>query len=195
MNPETRALAYVVPFIALLLATLFAFGGLVTLVLGLPSGLSELLWLQPVGILILLTGFAQMAWLLRYRGIRSVLLSTFVTFRKLVKRIPLDEVLERKEPLVIEGPYKYVRHPLYLGVVVMVLGWAVFSDSTFVLVSTVVLFLWFRLLLGPFEEKELKAIFGPDYEQYSRRVPSMVPFTKLGSRRRQESSTREPMSS
>jgi uncharacterized membrane protein len=99
--------------------------------------------------------------------------------RALAKREPLEERSERREPLVVAGPHKYVRHPLYFGVVVMVLGWAVVSDRTFVLLSTGILFAWFRLVIAPYEEKELKAIFGHEYAQYSESVPSMIPFTRV----------------
>ena len=129
-------------------------------------------------------GFAQMAWLFRYRGFRNVLVSTFVTLRKLVKRSPLEERSARREPLVVAGPHRYVRHPLYFGVVVMVLGWAIVSDHTFVLLSTGILFAWFRLVIAPYEEMELKAIFGNEYVQYSESVPSMIPFTRVGTTQR-----------
>ncbi len=184
MDKEAKALAYVVPIIALLVIALFAVGDLITLVLGLPTGLGEPLWLQFIGVIVLVLGFAQAGWLFRYRRFRNVLISTFVTFKKMARGTPLEERLERSEPLVVGGPHRYVRHPLYFGVVVMVLGWAIASNRTFVLVSTVILFGWFRLVVAPFEEKELKAIFGSDYGQYSERVPSMIPFTKPRRKRR-----------
>jgi hypothetical protein len=152
--------------------------------LGLPPVLGEPLWLRFIGVPVVIVGLAQMAWLFRYRGFRNVLVSTFVTFKKLAKRSPLEERSERREPLVVAGPHRYVRHPLYLGVVVMVLGWAVVSDRTFVLLSTGILFAWFRLVIAPFEEMELRAIFGREHEQYSKSVPSMVPFTRVRTRQR-----------
>lgn len=184
MDPETKALAYVIPAITLVIVVLFAVGYLITSLLGLPPGLGEPLWLRLIGAPIVIMGFAQMAWLFRYRGFRNVLVSTFVTFKKLAKRSPLEERSERREPLVVAGPHRYVRHPLYFGVVVMVLGWAVASNLTFVLLSTGILFAWFRLVIAPYEEIELKAIFGLEYVQYSKSVPSMIPFTKLRARQR-----------
>jgi len=184
MDPETRALAFVIPAITLVVVALFAVGHLVTSLLGLPPILGEPLWLRFVGVPVVIVGLAQMAWLFRYRGFSDVLLSTFVTFKKLARRSPLEERSERSEPLVVAGPHRYVRHPLYLGVVVIVLGWAVVSDRTFVLLSAGFLFLWFRLVIAPYEERELKAIFGDEYVRYSRSVPSMIPFTKVRTRQR-----------
>ena len=68
----------------------------------------------------------------------------------------------------------------------MVLGWAVVSDRTFVLFSTGILFAWFRLVIAPYEEMELKAIFGREYVQYSESVPSMISFTKARTRQRKK---------
>lgn len=179
MDPETKALVYVIPTIALVMVVLFAAGYLITSLLGLPSLVGEPLWVRLIGAPIVVAGLAQMGWLFRYREFRNVLVSTFVTFKKMAGRAPLNERLERREPLVIAGPYRYVRHPLYFGVVVMVLGWAIISNYTFVFVSAVLVFAWFRLVIAPYEERELKAIFGHDFEVYSKSVPSMVPFTKF----------------
>jgi protein-S-isoprenylcysteine O-methyltransferase Ste14 len=38
--------------------------------------------------------------------------------------------------------------------------------------------LWFNFVVASFEEKELKAIFGEQYEKYSKEVPKIIPFTK-----------------
>jgi len=96
----------------------------------------------------------------------------------MVRRTRLEEQSDRTEPLVITGPYKYVRHPLYFGVTILVLGWWLLLDYTFLLVSAIFLLLWFNFVLTPFEEKELKAIFGEEYEHYAKEVSRMIPFTK-----------------
>lgn len=90
----------------------------------------------------------------------------------------MEERADRTEPLVIEGPSKYVRHPLYFAVVILVLGWWLLLDVTFLLLSTVPLLLWFNFVVAPFEEEELRAIFGEQYERYTEEVPRMIPFTK-----------------
>jgi protein-S-isoprenylcysteine O-methyltransferase Ste14 len=72
----------------------------------------------------------MMAWTFRFRGATNLLVSTYATLKKMVKRTPLGEKSVRSEPLVVEGPYKYVRHPLYFGVVVMVSGWGLLTDDS-----------------------------------------------------------------
>jgi protein-S-isoprenylcysteine O-methyltransferase Ste14 len=78
---------------------------------------------------------------------------------------------------VVRGPYRYVRHPLYFDVVLLFLGWWLLLDYTFLLVAALFLLLWFSCVVTRFEERELKALFGDDYEEYARRVPRIIPFT------------------
>jgi protein-S-isoprenylcysteine O-methyltransferase Ste14 len=59
-----------------------------------------------------------------------------------------------------------------------VFGWGLYSAASYILVAALLLVLWFRLVLIPFEEKELLALFGGQYVKYSEEVPMLVPFTK-----------------
>jgi protein-S-isoprenylcysteine O-methyltransferase Ste14 len=172
-----RAAAVAVPLIILVISFLFGAAFLVTMLLGLPRSLNVPIAVRIVGSAILLAGLAVMGWLFRYRGPGNVIVSTYVTFTKILRRTPIAERSERTEPLVVSGPQKYVRHPLYAGIVVMVLGWAILSSATFIFVATMAVFLWFRFLLIPFEERELNALFGEEYERYCDATPMMVPFT------------------
>ncbi|MEM2747141.1 MAG: hypothetical protein QXK69_11615 [Candidatus Caldarchaeum sp.] len=47
-----------------------------------------------------------------YRRPKDVLVSTYITFSRVRSRVKL---LDRKKPLIIQGPYSYVRHPLRRG--------------------------------------------------------------------------------
>jgi protein-S-isoprenylcysteine O-methyltransferase Ste14 len=114
-----------------------------------------------------------------------MVVSTYITFSKLFRGSPLAETAGRVEPLVVEGPQKYVRNPLYFALIVVVFGWALAAESTYVLVWSAVLLLWFRLILIPFEERELRELFGSQYANYVEAVPMLIPFTKR--RRRQVS--------
>jgi protein-S-isoprenylcysteine O-methyltransferase Ste14 len=71
------------------------------------------------------------------------------------------------EPLVASGAYRFVRHPIYLGWVLLFWGP---SDMTvgrlvFAAVSTAYL-----VLAVPFEERSLRRRFGPSYDAYVRQV-------------------------
>jgi protein-S-isoprenylcysteine O-methyltransferase Ste14 len=173
-----RAVVVAGPAILLLLGGLFAVSYLVTTLLGLPSSLGIPAWVGALGAVLVVGGLAEAGWVFVYRAPASMIVSTYITFRKLFVGAPVDAPLGRTEPLVVVGPQRYLRHPLYSGVIVMTFGWALLGGSTFVLIGTLGLLLWCWLVLIPFEERELKALFGEQYERYMKDVPMLVPFTK-----------------
>jgi len=177
---KTRALLLVPLIVFVVMIVFFALGYLVTIVLGMPFSLGFELHIRLLGLLVLACVFIFFGWFFKYRKPVDVLISTYVTFSKMKRGAPLQNLSDRTEPLVIQGPYKYVRHPLYLGVVLLVLGWWLLLDYSFLLISVIILLLWFNFVVTNFEEKELRAIFGEQYEQYSKEVPKMIPFTKRG---------------
>ena len=76
------------------------------------------------------------------------------------------------EPLRIDGLHRYVRHPLYSGLFLVLWGTA---QDDFGLATAV----WgsLYLLIGSrFEERRLIALYGGAYEAYRRAVPAFVPW-------------------
>ena len=88
-------------------------------------------------------------------------------------RIVFGEV--RQEPGVIrEGVFSIVRHPIYLGAMLVYLGLLVFSFSitaTFIWIIIIV----FYCFLCRHEEKLLTTKFGEEYRTYVREVPMLLP--------------------
>ena len=79
----------------------------------------------------------------------------------------------RESALEVSGPYHLVRHPIYLGWLLIVFGapemtWTRFE---FALVSSAYLF-----AAVPFEEKSLVDVFGDAYREYQRRTSMFVPL-------------------
>jgi protein-S-isoprenylcysteine O-methyltransferase Ste14 len=173
-----KAVTVAAPAIVLILVALFAASLLVSNLIGLPLSLGLPLLVRVVGGTMVVAGLAVTSWVFRYRHPADMVVSTYVTFMKLFKRTPTAELSGRTEQLVVSGPQRYVRHPLYFGIIVIVLGWALVSAYTFVLVASIAALLWFRLVLIPFEERELRALFGDQYTKYADDVPMLVPFTK-----------------
>jgi protein-S-isoprenylcysteine O-methyltransferase Ste14 len=77
------------------------------------------------------------------------------------------------------GPYRYVRHPIYSGVLLFAAGLTLASGSV---LKAVALFLLVGVLSikARFEERLLAERF-PDYEAYVRRTPRLVPRPRRGS--------------
>ena len=77
--------------------------------------------------------------------------------------------------LVARGLYKYVRNPMYVSVLTILLGEAVFFMSTGVLIETTVFFCLAYLFVVFYEEPVLQRQFGESYERYSQTVGRWIP--------------------
>jgi len=166
------------PIIVIVVSVLFAISYLLSTLLGFPFSIGLPAVVRIVGGTIVLAGLLVMGWVFMHRSPSKVIVSTFITFTKLFGRAPVADRAGRSEPLVVDGPQKYVRNPLYFGVIAMVLGWGLLTGNSFVLVATIVLLLWFGVFLIPFEERELRALFGEEWRRYAERTPMLIPFTK-----------------
>jgi protein-S-isoprenylcysteine O-methyltransferase Ste14 len=83
--------------------------------------------------------------------------------------------LKEGHELIERGPYRYARHPIYSGLLVMVLGVVVFDGRLRgVIAFGLILFgLWFKSHL---EERLLTKHFPEAYPAYKRRVHALIPF-------------------
>ena len=79
--------------------------------------------------------------------------------------------------LVVEGPYRYVRNPLYDTDLCLILGAALLTRS-WALVLLAALYLAQLALQLPLEERELRERFGAPYRRYCELVPRFVPRRK-----------------
>jgi len=117
-------------------------------------------WLERVLVAIAALGLASTWWARVYLG---TLWSGRVT-RKADHRI------------IETGPYRYVRHPIYTGVLVAIWASALVRPGPLGLAGAALLTVSFVLKLR-LEERFLMQELGPaEYEGYRRRVPMLVPF-------------------
>lgn len=181
---ELRAGAWTVLVIVLLVTGMYVAAAVVAAALRLPGSMGLPVPVRLLGLAPILAGAAMLAWLFRYRRVGDILVSTHATLLKMLKRAPLPERIERTEPLVVAGPYRVVRHPMYSGIGMTVLGVGLVTDRPWALLGGLFLSLWFAFGIGPFEERELAALFGPAYEEYMRVTPRIVPIPWRAWRRR-----------
>ena len=76
--------------------------------------------------------------------------------------------------LVVHGPYRWVRHPMYTSVLVMTLAWMVEHPLPFRMVLWVGLVVTLWVKLG-YEEQLLLTRF-PSYERYRKGTKRLIPF-------------------
>ena len=77
--------------------------------------------------------------------------------------------------LVMRGLYRYSRNPMYVGVLTVILGWAVFYRSLAIAEYALVVALCFYSFVVFFEEPILRRRFGSEYDSYCAAVPRWLP--------------------
>jgi protein-S-isoprenylcysteine O-methyltransferase Ste14 len=83
-----------------------------------------------------------------------------------------------RDKLIQNGPYRYIRHPIYLGAIIEAISIPLVFNSFFTLIFSVLIYgplFVYRALL---EEKESVKKFGEDYAKYISAVPAFFPYKK-----------------
>lgn len=84
------------------------------------------------------------------------------------------KIYQAKGRLVTEGIYGHVRHPQYLGFVLVTLGWLIhWPTIVTALLWPILTISYYRLATE--EEKKLRSKFGVEYQKYAEKVPIFVP--------------------
>jgi protein-S-isoprenylcysteine O-methyltransferase Ste14 len=110
---------------------------------------------------------ARPTW--RYLAIGALVIAPGLLIRALA-----SGHVRKNEALATSGPYAYTRNPLYLGSLLMGVGFAVAARSWWVGIVLVVMFFAVYLPVIRDEEAFLREKF-PEFEEYARRVPRMFP--------------------
>jgi protein-S-isoprenylcysteine O-methyltransferase Ste14 len=82
--------------------------------------------------------------------------------------------ISKNSELTTSGPYAYTRNPLYLGSIVIALGFAVAALSGWIVLALVVLFVAIYIPVILAEEAFLGSRF-PEFDRYARQVPRLLP--------------------
>jgi steroid 5-alpha reductase family enzyme len=82
--------------------------------------------------------------------------------------------VKKNEELTTSGPYAYTRNPLYLGSLIMAVGFAIAARSLWVLAVMVAMFVSIYLPVIRGEESYLRSAF-PNFDEYAQNVPRLLP--------------------
>ena len=77
--------------------------------------------------------------------------------------------------LVIVGLYRFTRNPMYVGIVLLLVGWGLLAASPWLAGYTVILAIAFHLRVVLYEEPRLKKQFGNEWASYAAAVPRWLP--------------------
>ncbi len=119
-------------------------------------------WRLAIGGLLLALGAAIYFW-------------TLWDFASFGRGTPLP--VDAPKKLVVRGLYRYTRNPMYLGVILVILGLAaIYADSWLILYAAGV-FILTHIFVTQYEEPGLKEQFGQDYDVYRSSVGRWIPIT------------------
>ena len=77
--------------------------------------------------------------------------------------------------LAMSGPYAYVRHPIYTGMLGMLVATGLAVSHWIALLAALIVFLIGTIIRVRSEEKLLRSAFGEEFENYARDVPAIIP--------------------
>ena len=122
------------------------------------SSVSLPVWSRWSGVAALIAGAALLVW----------------TFRSLGKNLTDTVVTRAQHTLVLHGPYRWIRHPLYSSAALLVAAMSLIAANWFFFVTGAVL-LCLLVTRTSTEEANLVARFGDSYRQYMARTGRFVP--------------------
>ena len=103
----------------------------------------------------------------------TVLIWCFWDF--LVKGKGTPAPIDPPKELVVSGLYRYVRNPMYVGILLVILGHFLWFGFWNLLIYAAVVFAAFSAFVIFYEEPTLKRNFGAAYEDYLKEVPRWIP--------------------
>ena len=121
-----------------------------------------------IGSVYLLKQFFPLGWPGVVVGSYMTLIGMILVFIGWVK-------IHKSNMLVTDGLYKYIRHPQYTGLILIITGWMLhWSNPLTIIMFPILLILYF--VLSKKEEKELIDEFGEEYLEYKKRTKMYIPF-------------------
>jgi protein-S-isoprenylcysteine O-methyltransferase Ste14 len=106
--------------------------------------------------------------------------------------------LHKNDSLTITGPYAYLRHPLYLGTLLIGVGFLIMAWSPIALALAALFGLVYFGYYMPYKDRiesaRLESLYGDAYRRYSAAVPRLIPrlhaYTPLAAERARETAWR-----
>jgi protein-S-isoprenylcysteine O-methyltransferase len=78
--------------------------------------------------------------------------------------------------LVTSGPYRYIRHPAYTGLLLVFLGLGIYSNSIVGILTLSLPVFWAICNRIRVEESAMKAFFGVEYTMYREQTRKLIPY-------------------
>ena len=127
------------------------------------SSVPLLPWLRGLGVAVALAMLPVLYWVVRTLG----------------RNISETVLTKEDHQLVTQGPYRWVRHPLYSVATIIFVSLGLVAANWFIIVMAVVIIVGMALVVIPKEEAELISKFGDEYREYMKHTGLLAPRIDL----------------
>ena len=105
----------------------------------------------------------------------AAVMISFQAASALGSQLRIDASLSTDHQLIRTGPYRYVRHPVYLSFLCLMIGTGLMIASWPLMLAGLIVFLCGTEIRVRIEDALLAARFGPEFDSYRRSVSAYVP--------------------
>lgn len=113
--------------------------------------------------------------LLAVPQVSSYVVGSLLAVAGMLVRLYASGFIVKNKQLATDGPYALVRHPLYTGNLLLLIGFTFASGQWWALLLSA-FFWWFYYPPAiEYEDRKLHRIFGADWEAWSQSVPAVIP--------------------
>ena len=105
----------------------------------------------------------------------SLVIGAAIAFVGVAIRAWASGHIRKARVLAVSGPYARTRNPLYVGSLILGLGFTIASGVWWLALIFCVLFIGIYLPVMCVEAEDMRRIFGGDFEEYERNVPLLIP--------------------
>jgi protein-S-isoprenylcysteine O-methyltransferase Ste14 len=109
----------------------------------------------------------------------TLIVGTAVAIVGLLIRAWASGHIRKASALAISGPYAYTRNPLYLGSLILGLGFTLAAGVWWLAILFLALFLGIYLPVMRVEVEDIRRIFGKDFDEYEGSVPMLLPRSSV----------------
>ena len=99
----------------------------------------------------------------------------YASARALNKNWSIDARMRPDHELVRAGPYAYLRHPIYLGLLFYMLALAIAAGHYLQLIVAIPVYLWGTIIRTRVEDRLLSETFGASFDAYRLSTPALFP--------------------
>ena len=105
----------------------------------------------------------------------SFVVGTVIALLGMIVRLYASGFIIKNKQLATDGAYSLVRHPLYTGNLLLLIGFTFASGQWWALLVSACFWWFYYPPAIAYEDSKLRSIFGAEWEEWSKGVPAVIP--------------------